>query len=157
MLSAQALLKHSDACFDFPRLVHCLVQALSDHSRVITAAIEALAVVHHLIGDQIQGLLVTSGASVSSRLMLAARFASHELPKLDTDGGKEHEVSALSGLSAVIPRSISGKVIFNKVVMAHCMFVMMLILLTGCTRKLHFCLTLVMTARLGWVFRNRSQ
>lgn len=97
-MSVQALLKHSDAGFDFPRLVHSLVQALSDHSRVITAAIEALAVVHHLIGDQIQGLLLASGASVSSRLMLAARFASHELPKLDTDGAKEHEVSALPGL-----------------------------------------------------------
>ena len=88
----QALLKHDDAGFDFPRIVQSLVQSLSDHSRVITAAIEALAVVHHIIGDQIQGLLVASGASVSSRLMLAARFASNELPAMDKQGALEREV-----------------------------------------------------------------
>lgn len=88
----QALLKHDNAGFDFPRIVQSLVQSLSDHSRVITAAIEALAVVHHIIGDQIQGLLVASGASVSSRLMLAARFASNELPAVDKQGALEREV-----------------------------------------------------------------
>ena len=88
----QALLKHSQAVFDFPRLVNSLAQALSDHQRVITAAIEALAVVHHLIGDQIQGLLLASGVSVSSRLMLSARFASSQLPALNRDAGSEAEV-----------------------------------------------------------------
>lgn len=92
-LAVQALLKHSDARFDFPRIVHSLVQSLSDHSRVITAAIEALAVVHHLIGDQVQGLLVASGASVSSRLMLAARFASSELPASVSTSTREREAS----------------------------------------------------------------
>lgn len=69
------------------------MQSLSDHSRVITAAIEALAVVHYLIGDQVQGLLLASGASVSSRLMLAARFASSELPPVTSSGTREREAS----------------------------------------------------------------
>ena len=89
---AQALLQHSEAVFDFPRLVNSLAQALSDHQRVITAAIEALAVVHHLIGDQIQGLLIAAGVSISSRLMLSARFASNQLPALKRDATSEAEV-----------------------------------------------------------------
>ena len=90
----QALLAHSQAQFDFPRMVNVLVRALSDDSpRVITAAIEALAVVHHLIGDGVQGLLVGAGANVNARLMLAGRFASRDLPGLKADGALEHEVS----------------------------------------------------------------
>ncbi|KAA6427443.1 MAG: hypothetical protein FRX49_02106 [Trebouxia sp. A1-2] len=91
----QALLTHSEAEFDFPRIVSVLVRALhDDNPRVVTVAIEALAVVHHLIGDDIHALLVASGASVSSRLMLAGRFASTNLPGLKADGAVEHEVSA---------------------------------------------------------------
>ncbi len=87
---------HSDAEFDCPRIVHVLVRALKDNNpRVVTVAIEALAVVHHLIGDDIQSLLVASGASVSSRLMLAGRFASKDLPGLKPDGAVEHEVEHL--------------------------------------------------------------
>ena len=72
-----------------------LVRALKDdHSRVVTVAIEALAVVHHMIGDDIQPLLLTAGASVSSRLMLAGRFASKDLPGIKADGAVEHEASA---------------------------------------------------------------
>ena len=89
----QALLTHSEAEFDFPRIVSVLVRALhDDNPRVVTVAIEALAVVHHLIGDDIHALLVASGASVSSRLMLAGRFASTNLPGLKADGAVEHEV-----------------------------------------------------------------
>ncbi|KAL0049660.1 hypothetical protein WJX82_007087 [Trebouxia sp. C0006] len=91
----QALLTHSEAEFDFPRIVSVLVRALhDDNPRVVTVAIEGLAVVHHLIGDDIHALLVASGASVSSRLMLAGRFASTNLPGLKADGAVEHEVSA---------------------------------------------------------------
>ncbi len=89
----QALLTHSEAEFDFPRIVSVLVRALhDDNPRVVTVAIEGLAVVHHLIGDDIHALLVASGASVSSRLMLAGRFASTNLPGLKADGAVEHEV-----------------------------------------------------------------
>ena len=89
----QALLTHSEAEFDFRRIVSVLVRALhDDNPRVVTVAIEALAVVHHLIGDDIHALLVASGASVSSRLMLAGRFASTNLPGLKADGALEHEV-----------------------------------------------------------------
>lgn len=71
-----------------------LVRALKDdHSRVVTVAIEALAVVHHMIGDDIQPMLISAGASVSSRLMLAGRFASKDLPGLKPDGAVEHEAS----------------------------------------------------------------
>ena len=70
-----------------------LVCALSDeHHRVSAAAIEALAVVQHRIGDEIQGLLVAAGASVPTRQMLAGRFASRDLPALKSDGTVEHEV-----------------------------------------------------------------
>ena len=93
----QALLSHSEAEFDFSRTVHVLVRALKDDNpRVVIVAIEALAVVHHLIGDDIQALLVAAGASVSSRLMLAGRFASKDLPALKADGALEHEVTALT-------------------------------------------------------------
>jgi len=89
----QALLTHSEAEFDFPRIVNVLVRALhDDNPRIVTVAIEALAVAHHLIGDDIHALLVASGASVSSRLMLAGRFASTNLPGLKADGAVEHEV-----------------------------------------------------------------
>lgn len=64
-----------------------------DHSRVVTVAIEALAVVHHMIGDDIQPVLISAGASVSSRLMLAGRFASKDLPGIKADGAVEHEAS----------------------------------------------------------------
>ncbi|KAL0024777.1 hypothetical protein WJX79_006104 [Trebouxia sp. C0005] len=98
----QALLTHSEAEFDFPRIVSVLVRALhDDNPRVVTVAIEALAVVHHLIGDDIHALLVASGASVSSRLMLAGRFASTNLPGLKADGAVEHEaVCRVCGFSA---------------------------------------------------------
>ena len=90
----QALLTHNQADFDYQRIVQVLVRALKDdHSRVVTVAIEALAVVHHLIGDEIQPMLIASGASVSSRLMLAGRFASKDLPAVKADGAVEHEVS----------------------------------------------------------------
>lgn len=92
----QALLTHSQAEFDYQRIVQVLVRALKDdHSRVVTVAIEALAVVHHMIGDDIQPLLISAGASVSSRLMLAGRFASKELPGIKADGAVEHEASAV--------------------------------------------------------------
>lgn len=93
----QALLTHNQADFDYQHIVQVLVRALKDdHSRVVTVAIEALAVVHHLIGDDIQPLLIASGASVSSRLMLAGRFASRDLPAIKADGAVEHEVSCTS-------------------------------------------------------------
>ena len=89
----QALLTHNEAEFDQQRIVQVLVRALKDdHSRVVTVAIEALAVVHSMIGDDIQPLLIASGASVSSRLMLAGRFASKELPAIKADGAVENEV-----------------------------------------------------------------
>ena len=92
----QALLAHIRAQFEYSRIVRMLVCALSDeHHRVSAAAIEALAVVHHRIGDEIQGLLVESGASVPARLMLAGRFASRDLPALKADGAIEHEVQLL--------------------------------------------------------------
>lgn len=92
----QALLTHSQAEFDYQRIVQVLVRALKDdHSRVVTVAIEALAVVHHMIGDEVQPLLISAGASVSSRLMLAGRFASKELPGIKADGAVEHEASVV--------------------------------------------------------------
>ena len=91
----QALLAHTQAHFDYSLIVRMLVCALSDeHHRVSAAAIEALAVVHHRIGDEIQGLLVESGASVPARLMLAGRFASRDLPALKADGAIDNEVRA---------------------------------------------------------------
>ena len=94
----QALLTHSQAEFDYQRIVQVLVRALKDdHSRVVTVAIEALAVVHHMIGDEIQPLLISAGASVSSRLMLAGRFASKDLPGIKADGAVEHEVEPMLG------------------------------------------------------------
>lgn len=97
MSCLQALLTHSEAEFDFPRTVNILVRALhDDNPRVVTVAIEALAVVHHLIRDDIQALLVASGASVASRLMLAGRFASKDLPGLKANGAIEREVSSTS-------------------------------------------------------------
>lgn len=94
-LSLQALLTHNQAEFDYQRIVQVLIRALKDdHSRVVTVAIEALAVVHHMIGDDIQPMLISAGASVSSRLMLAGRFASKDLPGIKADGAVEHEASA---------------------------------------------------------------
>lgn len=91
-LTLQALLTHNQAEFDHQRIVQVLVRALKDdHSRVVTVAIEALAVVHHMIEDEIQPLLISAGASVSSRLMLAGRFASKDLPGIKADGAVEHE------------------------------------------------------------------
>ena len=103
LYTLQALLTHKQAEFEYQRIVQVLVRALKDdHSRVVTVAIEALAVVHHTIGDDIQPLLISAGASVSSRLMLAGRFASRDLPGLKADGAVEHEVSAADMTSPCI-------------------------------------------------------
>lgn len=97
LLPLQALLTHDQADFDYHRIVQVLVRALKDdHSRVVTVAIEALAVVHHMIVDDIQPLLIAAGASVSSRLMLAGRFASKDLPAIKADGAVEHEASGMA-------------------------------------------------------------
>ena len=96
-----------------------LMCALGDeHHRVSAAAIEALAVVHHHIGDDIRGLLADAGATQSVQLMLGGRFASKELPTLKSDGAVEHEVthvchqavvSSVYSLSPqlLVPKSIS--------------------------------------------------
>lgn len=48
----QAILTHSHAEFDYQRIVQVLVDAQKhDHSRVVTVGVEALAVVHNMIGD----------------------------------------------------------------------------------------------------------
>ena len=86
-------------------MVQVLVRALKDdHSRVVTVAIEALAVVHHMIGDDIQPMLISAGASVSSRLMLAGRFASKGLPGIKADGVVEHEASVTNTAHSLMQR-----------------------------------------------------